>query len=210
MSFRFSRRTFLIIVGLFIIIGIIYFALKDKQTKIQSSSTSALSITPTPSKTSDWIIYNNKKFNYSFKYPKNWQIADYNHTRKTDLGNLTTYYLTGPCSNNVYDECKIDIEVTNLEELSIKNPLLYKYIKNQSNPTSDTNSKVANKKDVFVGGNKGISYNHLSLSSNPDNDIWEYIVSVEVNKIRYSFILYPNNKGREIFDQVLSTFKFTN
>ncbi|MFH1611703.1 MAG: hypothetical protein ABH887_00290, partial [bacterium] len=131
----------------------------------------------------DWKIYTNEEYGFEVKYPEDWKIRE-EIPQPANFGNITTFY------NN-----------SNKEVFNIQNP--YPEIGFQAWTTTKTeeiniqNSNTTLTKKIL----------ETKSISDVDNLILASWFSNNSGMIRMSFKDY-SDKNIEIFDQILSTFKF--
>ena len=77
-----KKLTIILIASILISVGIValalgyFFAAKNKKTNVEGEKIIAIA---------NWQVYNNQKFGYLIKYPKNWQIIGTNSSQETSI-----------------------------------------------------------------------------------------------------------------------------
>ncbi|HSX19156.1 MAG TPA: hypothetical protein VLE91_03395 [Candidatus Saccharimonadales bacterium] len=134
--------------------------------------------------TANWKTYTNKKFNYTFKYPPTLTVS----TGVESLpGNENLRRLEGTAVINLINDNKILFQISSLPE--------YKSL-DQIKIDLNDKSGIKNITSTTLGSTLAIKYTDNSAT---------YITLLK-NNLRYDF--YAGDK--ELLDQILSTFKFTN
>ncbi len=162
-------------------------------------------VTPNNIDTSDWKTYRNEKFGYEIKYPKDWKLI-----YLSDLypGN-TSISLRSPGYQSIKDENVIfDGEVyvsviDNPSNLSIKD------LFNTFNDTGRFWFAKYDHKDITINGNHGVLFDNVAEDTVSNIKRTSVYIQGEKKVIDVSY-LFLENPNREIYDKILSTFKFTN
>ena len=154
----------------------------NNQPTIKSSPQASPSPLSSPADTSNWKTYTNNEFNFEFKYPKEISLnVDTNVNRETKL----TLSL-----NNPKPYADISLEVTTKTEQTILTEIGEKLGKS----TLALNGMQANK----YFGQSGVA-----------GTLYRERIFIIHGNLTYHFNLGTYDQ-REILDQILSTFKFTN
>lgn len=195
-----------LIIFIVLVIFLSGYIFAKNQTSKQITQTPSVTQTPSPSPTidptEDWKTYTNKEKGYSFKFPPSWT------TRETE-GSVTV------SSNIKYPESPNDTEpitywvfteyLDNPKKLEFKDLATndYKDLKDSFNYSSDN-----------IKGNT--AYRTTSLPSQLGCE-WVYFPDKNNGLVGLVFCAYDKNKpfkgqdeNYKIFNQILSTFKFTN
>ena len=139
--------------------------------------------------TGDWLVYNNKDYGLSFKYPKDWEVWQ-------GLGDISL--MPKKCPYNVQDNsvaiiinppADVDSEIVSVDELLS----YYRTLKHE-----DVFKKIGEYKF-----NKVIWHDDGSTSANMVVEYKKLISQIFVNESCYSF-KYTD----KIFDAILTTLKF--
>jgi hypothetical protein len=198
---KYGKYQWIIIVVLLVVIGIegVYIAANSTLDPSQNQiSPPPISPTPFPDQsanpTANWKTYTNNKFNFSFSYPGYWELRD--HTSETNQTYQTIVLFSQDKSAHDYG-FTIDISIwSNPDNLSTEE-FVPKHIL--------TSNKNLQYKDINLNGT--IAKQALNLPNQIDaSDIFikngKYIISISG--------AYADIKAhKDIFDQILSTFTFT-
>lgn len=193
--------------------GGIYLISKNFGTK---NLFSVVSNSPTPPTvdTKDWKTYDNSGFGYVTKYPANWSFSgDQNSNPLTT--SLATFQSDSTCNvtNNLCSIIQIDVENN-----SDKNDLTPILAVNLEGPNPD---KITNKSSVKINGENASEFDlfEASLRSAAGTLIHTVVVNHNGRKYVLSFLESSFGggsivdstkwKNKYVFDQILSTFKFT-
>ena len=177
--------------------------------------TIALSIKPNPTTdpTANWKTYKNNRFKYEIRFPSLWE---YNR----GPGNTSTAELSNQRDIDIYEPnlpsgnpgTGITIKVNELDAQGIsKNCTILEDCIEKSFSWLPKTQEIEKGETTFLSQQaKTIKYTRItSLYS----QTWKYIFVI-LNNNFYSFNLSSETKGFEenliIFNQILSTFKFTN
>lgn len=139
--------------------------------------------------TADWQTYTNKIYNYEFKYPDNWYIIP-NKDNSVDAGpnSLESLQALGGHGGGV------------------DNPIFIVYSnQNAITDSADGTEKVLSQKNIDVSGIPAISYK-VSGSVGFEEAT---IVLIKSKKLEIIYYDKPFQQYQDTFDQILSTFKFT-
>ncbi len=159
---------------------------------------------PTPDETENWKIYVDPQAKYSFKYPDEWPLSKIPVSRGCDV------CLEGVSFSKTYNPNSAD---STLAVILVHKELL-KNVKTIDDYINSLNERPTNIeiKETTIAGEKAVSYR---LSGGiPPLPIIEYVITND--RLWYTIRLEDTketNKNRDrnikIFDQILSTFKFT-
>lgn len=157
---------------------------------------------PTPDETANWKTYTNQKFLFSLSYPENiFKFFERQIENETDL------FLR---LSNLNDERESEIRM--YVQVSQNNNTMEDYLNKELNKSSD-------KQAFTINGISGFSYYHNPVGSSglPEvPTVFSYNFFIK-NKNNLYQISLTTEKGEEylkekkaLFNQILSTFKFTN
>lgn len=155
-------------------------------------------VTPTVNPTVNWKTYNNKTFNYSFRYPSDWKITTMNNENSETASTLA---INNICDYNKGEICSnIDILSIPAEDYVVSSNLADYFNKNikQINDKKNLQYEVLNGIQTFR-----ISTPVLTQIGFIVNKTAFWITYSEQSKTPISELKYKN-----IFSQILSTFKF--
>lgn len=184
---------------------------KELRNRTQSSSTPIVESTPvvTTNPLEGWKIYSNPVDNYSIKYPTDWKV-------ESTKGGVETYtpVLNSPCNYDSGQLCsQIYIETGKYDPQKKFEPT---FIINLTSPKPDM---VSNKTSVIVDGEIAEGF-ELFQPNYGDKGRLLYVLVTNHKNTKYSFIYEESQKNRNfqtgsdwqnktIFDQIISTFQFT-
>lgn len=181
-------------------------------TKSTSMPTTAVptpfpTVTPTPVSdplVADWQVYSGK--DYTFKYPKEWEVYAMSDTAQQDDSSL----MIAP-KTTLTDELKKslregrgggkDLTMVFTKTTSAIPPEVYE--------SNDDHTVV--RRDVMVGANPAVAYTTTWLIELPGLQKGDTMIdtTVSVGDMKYNFeLLLPQYKT--IYEEILSTIKFTN
>lgn len=167
--------------------------------------------TPTSDPTADWKTYANTAYNYSVKYPLDWEIAV---KGDADASTFDAPYLESPCNYDSGQLCsQMQIETGTYEPNKKFEP---NFIVNLTGSKPD---KVSNTTSTTVGGEEAQGFDYFQ-SNYGDTGRLLYVLVTNHKNTKYVFTYVESQKNRtfqtgvdwqnkKIFDQILSTFKFT-
>jgi hypothetical protein len=195
----------ILIISVLVVGGFFVYKTYFSQNTIQPIGNSTSQPVSTPDPTADWQTYTNEKYGYSFKYPSDWKVEAENGEDPT-----TTFSpsFSSPCNFNNDGRC------TNLT-LALGGK--YKEGQNLEYYFNINIQDIVSKRDIVVGGEKALEIKyHLAK---------EYVghegePAIEIKAIHNKNVLtiqygeqqstsLSELKYENIFDQILSTFKFT-
>lgn len=183
-----------------------YYQLKQQVTRTQASPSPAPLVSPKPSaeaETANWKTYTNSQYDFSFRYPTDWQIEE-----KSDKAGLTISPKTS--SEGKYFLLEINI-LQSSEKLTAK-----QYVDLLLTPSPDITDVLTfnTRQEVIVGQN--YSGEELLGVATPVSWKYDYIYLARDNKI--FFFAFPMRESNpdvfnpetnyQISRQILSTFKF--
>lgn len=220
-----GQALILIVVAILVLVaiaaGVYYFGKQNssqpRNTPIVSESQkpSTPSSTTTKDEFSDWKTYTNKKYGYSVRYPADWLMTEGESTA-VDIPKIHSFSLTktDKTQNQVdlpgdfKDDAKYVISIRVSPNSS--NYTAQEYILQNVSPESQEEFKKE-LQDIIVGGGKGVK---LLQAAAPASGLATTIYISHANKIyefSYGAMAHQetHTKFMNIFDQILSTFKFT-
>lgn len=150
--------------------------------------------------TSNWKTYTNTEYGFSFKYPNDWLLensTEFIEIKSPDFQQNEKNFLEQEAKQGAF----ISIHPTALDQLpNITEGQLLK-----GNDTTEDRT-ASNVKQLFVGGRPAIKYDFKAQSG-----FLGSTALVESESKMYNLrIVYKSVFYKDIFDQILSTFKFTN
>ncbi len=210
----FAPLIILLIVALIGAIG--YFAFKNITPKVQipftpsSPVASPLPTTQTADPTADWKTYINPNDSYSFKYPDGGELSDYQENDYSGVQILILPASPPKGQNLVYGAMIKTLLIHNAEIQSLAKTSQ----QNELNSLSDNNSAstVSEVQQVKFGQDDRVAYQYI-VSGEPT----VRVVFAQIGKNVLQVACYyggrdqaEENKYKNLVDQILSTFKFTN
>jgi len=152
--------------------------------------------------TANWLTYENKKYGYKVKYPRDWNFEELDKNRKVKIEK------TLPEINSMggHDFGSIFIEVLN----DIDDDLLEQWV--EQNYPIDVSQELKFKKEITIDNQKGI-YREItnSVSGGYQNDAF-VIIDDKIYKININ-IYIANNKiqdeYKEILESIMNSLEFT-
>ncbi len=197
----FALPLLLLLTGLILGGGLVYF-LVTNQTKqpIYSStsnipqplSTQSSPISSPADETANWKTYTNTTLGFTFMYPSNWKESA-----------LPTSSIQSP-----------DTKIDNVHSLTTGTRVLietYSYGKTIESNVNALFSDCAQKnllETFMIGPHSAKEYSYFCPGS-PENSL-AVIIQGNDNVFVIRFETIPQNTNKQVFDQILSTFKFTN
>jgi len=207
----------LIIVIILAIVGIVaayYFGsmkgnvlLAPTQTPTSVTTNAPSQITPTTKPTSDpttnWQSYTNSKYSFSFKYP-----LDYKVTASPVTGNQ--YNVIVDQKTNTSEAGLVPIQLSiNMATNENGNSLVITTIKEaEAHYIKSFSSNSVTRKDITVANHPAISITGVLAGPGPGEGSFLHHTFVQLNK-EVLIIQLGNKSYQSVFDQILSTFKFT-
>ena len=154
-------------------------------------------------KTADWLTYENEKYGYNVKYPKDWNFEKLNKDKKVRIEKV----LPEINSMGGHDFGSISIEVLN----NININSLEQWI--EQNYLVAVSQELKFKKEITIDNQKGI-YREIanSVSGGYQNDAF-IVVGNKMYKMNIDiFIADPEiqNEYQTIIESVINSFKFIN
>ena len=189
--------------------GIEYWAYKNGQIKLTPTQEPTV-VSPTPDPTADWETYDNPLYKYSFKYPVDMTLTDYNE------GNFRGIQLTliGPTQK------ASGRTQTSLAEGAMIKTLLIPALDAQEEaestrhkelnvPEGDASPDVSQTKEIVIDGEVAYQYTAKGMGN-----VKVTYIPIDGNTLRFAgyydgFDGKQIRKYEELVDQILSTFKFT-
>jgi hypothetical protein len=145
--------------------------------------------TPTPDATTDWQTYNNAKYQFTMKYPNTWTAIENTSLKSPYLANIT-FGLTKT------------IQEGGSFGLTLRDQTEEEYLAS----LKKEGYVILNNVDTTLGGKKAIFYT-FNRKDSPKSQ-WKEIVAKD-NNFLITFSSGANTNQESIFNQMLSTFKFT-
>jgi hypothetical protein len=171
---------------------------KDKlNTQPISSPLPVVNVVATPDETANWQLYSNSKYNFSFKYPLGWEIISSPITEdKPDMFDIVVDKLNARKTGFTSIEFSINMaNATHLTTIS-QAEAIYKISKNQIKK----NITIDNKSAIVISG----------VTDDPDPGSRKFRQYIFVQLDNNVLVIQLGNKDyQNDFDQILSTFKFT-
>lgn len=147
--------------------------------------------------TADWQVYTNSKYDFSFKYPEDWKVTlspatgeQFNLIADRKNNSSETGFVPVQFSINMSTN---DSKITTLAQAEA----IYKISNSQT------------RKDIFIDNKPAVSVTGLVEGSGPGTGRFLSYTFVKLNN-EILVIQLGNKDLQTIFDQILSTFKFTN
>jgi len=195
----FFKAVLLMVLGLLIVAGTVYAGTRIGKKQITPSKIIAeptlKPVSPTPDPTADWKTYTNEKYSISFKYPFSWFVKDVTNEAPGNFLQSIAFFANGTTNPSVGAEGSEGNELLNL---IITNPLINTEPISQSKEQFINSwGKIKKEKIVYID-NLPAAYN-TNLKS----------VVIWYNE-KIQIFVNPYQDTKNIMDQILSTFKFTN
>lgn len=179
-------------------------------TPIASSTiTPTKSATPTQTvsastvSTADWKTYENTKYNYSIKYPQDWDLIFQPQNPEVPSSQSGSFNLAN---------FKLNLPIYNFDKGQIMIYMLADSI-SSTLPCSLSTDGLEKAAITALGDVKALRYDAASKGETESGGIDDRIVvRANKNNICYEISLSPANPGSDLiakFDQILSTFQFT-
>lgn len=204
----------LILVGIFIISGVIIsgaYYLGTLKSKPQNPMVTSQTPQPTPDETANWKTYISTWGNFKFKYPNEWRIVEereesYSMTLDNQKDQTSIESVSISISTGIY----------NITEEEFTNPQSWYWL----NRTGAAKASPIKATPLEIGGKKAMKWDPEHYDPTLKNYPRRVSTNYEIwlggsNKRGMSISLIyaeANPKSREvlnIFDKILSTFKFT-
>lgn len=171
-----------------------------------------LTVNPTVTDvTADWKTYTNTAYKYSVKYPADWSI-----TAKGDseISTFPAPYLNSPCVFDSGDLCsQIYIQTSPADPSHMYDPSFIISLTG-SNP-----DKVSHKIEMTVGNEPAQGFEYFQANYGESGRLvyvvvtnhhnTKYTITYEESQKNIKFSSSSDWKRKMLFDQILSTFKFT-
>lgn len=209
------HRNFLLLGALVIIAallgsGVTYLALQSKTQQPQPTPVAQTqpSPTPTPDPTANWQTYANTQYGFSIKYPSSWKPYEYKPGDQYlfDLGiipNINDIMTRSPHSNPRWG-LTITIFTSTFSEESLK---------------QSRSDKPSSGDTIYFSGYTSQPITFFGVPANKSYKIFsdvipDYDTNIALNNGKHGWVFgYPNTdfqgNHENIYDQILSTFKFT-
>lgn len=188
-----GQAPILIVVAILVLLAIAagaYYFGKSQTLKIQSPSPVVTSPIPQliPSdETSNWKIYSDEEFKFQIKYPPNW------YTEKQ--------------SSSIY------ISESPIPDIPLTHGLPSAFQMSVDSISSENFSPVWKVQESVITIDKVQGKKFVDLEPSPALEVLETRIILDNSPYRYTFVFQnKDNQGTHnpVFDQILSTFKFTN
>lgn len=184
------KSKWLFIVGAFVVLFVIFYAALPKQTLAPNQTTQTAIPTPGPA-TADWKTYSNTTYNFSIKYPSDWTASE---------------VLSGPVApavsfrNNQPFSGEITLYIEdNPQKLSSEEFVEKEAFKNDL-PEWENIEKPH--EIIQVDGRNAVWFDLITGGS---GDFQPVVYLTYGDKVFY----FQGRVEKDIFNQILSTFKFT-
>ncbi|MDP2812356.1 MAG: hypothetical protein Q8O32_01560 [bacterium] len=150
--------------------------------------------------TSDWLIYTNDKYEFSFEYPKDWTIynqsdkyVSFNYSQTYLSTEFTLFVFQNPNKQSIYDFYN---NIDENKKIKGNDSLMYNWYESSSNDT----------KSIYVGGVTATNFiSPMGIMENTTVAIPKGNLMIEI-RIRGVEEIEKNSK----YETILNTFKFTN
>jgi len=212
----------LLIILLVVILGVVgYFGYKNYQLKTQAPSVSTTN--PTPIDMSNWKTYNDTTFGFNLSYPDNWR---YFVIRKELDCCGQVVFLPNESSNSLYNgNLSLNVAETmgivkiNLEKITINNFKLDDWVdeqicfqKTECNSSQAVDTKIDGIQAKKIDSVGSFASENIVLVKNYTGSLpsGSYVVTIALRTDKQSLDLFPDAKSELVYQQILSTFKFTN
>lgn len=167
-------------------------------TITSTATPKATTTTSATDETANWKTYTNEKYGFSFKYPGDW-------TYKTNAGTetLLTIGLFPPSKTEGYEYFgDITINVENSNGLTLED---FAKEKNYASATEIEWNSTAESEPINISGVSGIKYPQIAgMMPSTISIVKSGNYVYEIQDIK------PSHQQDGIYDQILSTFEFTN
>jgi len=191
------------------IIAISAYVLGTKQNQVPVQN--IVQITPIPSPTADptasWKMYNNQQYGIAFMYPREWNVAQRDVEKMENLGELGKPYILELRAKPNEQYPPIALLIYN----NVKNLSLEKFQEElRSGPLTGDSIPIWTKFDSQIVNSDGITVYYGNEKYCGSYQCRRYSWKGK-NKI-FTLILFNNYipTYHQIFDQILSTFRFSN
>jgi len=144
---------------------------------------------PTPDATANWKSYTNTFFNYSYKYPNDWDAITAESSELRNLG--WSFFGPDPNSNGGLGGVEIFPYSKTIDEYLNENE-------------QQAEVKYLSKSGLTINGIKGVMVQYEGFPVSGYGFLFKksgYVVNIQVGS--------RETKDVEVFNQILSTFKFT-
>jgi hypothetical protein len=168
--------------------------------------------TPTYNLSNGSKIYENKLHHYSLEYPSDWEIGG---AQNVILANYDSPVLNSPCTENQQARCaQLDIKTGKSDSAKNFDPFFVINL-DGSNP-----DKITNKASTTINNEAAIGFELLQTNIT-GSSLLSYVLVTYHNNIKYTFRYEEYQQGitiltakdwqyKAIFDQIISSFRFTN
>lgn len=197
-----------IVTVIIIAIGAYVLGTKQSQPVVQNSVQPTPTPSPTPiDETVNWKTYTDPTYNYSLNYPSDWSLLGTPNVAFSSADSQTT---TG---GTTIRGGKIVILVSNYKAFSVNlitDKSLTEFYKNVYSNKSQTDFVVIDRKDISISNILALRY--VAEAPGTDDGTMTGAMVVYGNNVYQIEANYGRKdklKTLEVFDQILSTFKFT-
>ncbi|MCL5783999.1 MAG: hypothetical protein M1142_01425 [Patescibacteria group bacterium] len=222
-SINWSKNLLFIILGLIVVAGSVFAGIQIGKSQTPSQQpiviqptasptqvvTNPITIptsttSPTINPTTNWQSYTSSKYSFSFKYP-----LDYKVTASPVTGNQ--YNVIVDQKTNTSEAGLVPIQLSiNMATNESGNPLVITTIKEaETHYIKSFSSNLVTRKDITVANHPAVSITGVLAGSGPGEGSFLHYTLVQLNN-EVLVIQLGNKSYQSVFDQILSTFKFTN
>jgi len=184
----------LIITLIIAILGVVgYFLYKNYYTKLQVLVVPSPASLTTSGSTANWKTYINKTKGYSLNYPDDWFVSA-DDSDQTTLANFPTDNPNKDKENLIMYVGKYDETIQNGVDLAI-------WLKENNHWSSDFYGEPTKSLQTTVAGNPGMILSYSGSSP--------FYVFIAQSHVFWAYQAPQSPDFSQIFNQILSTFKFT-
>lgn len=181
----------MVLIGVVIVLVAIggYFVLSKKSNQSNNSKTSTATST-----SANWKTYNNSKYGFEFQYPENWVISNCG-TEKSE--SLVIYF-----NADKYCDVNSDHDISATADIFINKDNLDNRLKNLTVGSGIFSTSTGDSvQDITIGNNIGAKRLNGKYLNGIIFGYKNYVYDINLQGI--------SEKDSQIFNKVLSTFKFT-